>query len=291
MPIKRIRDVLPKLEPSDLWEGRFDECLDDMALHSYELVSLEDNVAIRVEEGLYAVMAHKEPEEWKRIKALLMGNATRACFVMVPSGTDQLVYITKVPLLVENAHEATKLHVQGKEFALTQQQLDRAMNDCIPIPRDPHKMLTVFDNEGNPTNIDPADKYYEYQQNILYVKTKDFGNEFITRYLFGDYAMRYGEMVSYVGIKRMQIGLSSYPTYRDEKGEPKAYVRSVWFDGFDMSSAISPRCGIGGVRWDSNCNTRLRGRLDLAEHIDVLLATKEEERILKQMRMRGVDDM
>jgi len=264
MAVKRITDIVPKLEISDYWEGPFDEALAAMKAGMFSPVTLEQNIKLRLTEAKHQIVEAKQPNAWESIPVFSRGNAVSECFVVVPFEGDRFVFITKIPLIIENSVDATNCHRRGHEYPLTKEQVSRALKEHVPIPRREHDTFTVIDDELNTIVIDPFANSYVFEHGNFYIKSPHLGKEYISTYLFGPHAAAYGDLLAYIGITRIQIGAVSFPSCRDAEGKEMPYARSVWLGDLGMSSSITYRCGLGGLKWDADCNTRLRGYLDLA---------------------------
>ena len=146
------------------------------------------------------------------------GNWTREGFVYIPS---KGIFLTKNSPIMDFPQEATQCHRKGREFYLNNDQIEKSLADAVEIP----------------ANIKP-------------IPTKRFGDDNITRYIFGEVAKQYGEFLINSGINEMPIWLANI--------SDKSFARQMWFSGLDDRSDL---VGGGGL----DCDYWVRGVRETGE--------------------------
>jgi len=210
-------DVKPRGIESAYIVAPFDKGKETLEKAEYRILSSEENARLRIQEGAKEYISQS-------------GNWVKECGVYI---LDKGARLTKVPLVCENAEEATKCHRNGKDYYLNEEQIERVLADSVELDT---KRLPKLDDGTS------------------YIPTSELHNEKISTYAFGDIAEEYGRFLRGAGINKMPIWLAGL--------QDKPFVRQLWFC----------RLGVGG-RSDLNCdyrnlhfgNIRVRGVKDSAE--------------------------
>lgn len=179
----------------------FDEAKAELEASGYEIISLEDNAKLRIAKG-----ANREVS--------LSGNYTKEGFLYVPK---KGIFLVRNSPIMANAKEATDCHRNGKEFYLTQEQVEKALADSIEVS-----------GKSIPTNR--------------------FGDEELTNYAFGKTAKAYGEFLKQAGINEMPVWLANITD--------KAFAKQAWLcrlggsygSGLDGYGGLYCRGAVRGVR-------------------------------------------
>lgn len=207
--VNLIQDVKPKEMVSAYVEAPFDTALKTLKKNNYRLISLEENAKLIMQEGKDAYCS-------------INGNWVKEDFIHIK---DKRVYLSKNSPICENPEKTTACHKKYQEFYLTNEQVEKSLENSILLSKD-------------------ADN--------LKIPTSDFKNNKITNYVFGKYAEQYGKFLIEAGIKNMSL----YFPYPNDK----SFARKVWFrflgewidlDGGDWS--------LGYRGWGLGGNLRSRG--------------------------------
>ncbi|MFA5173843.1 MAG: hypothetical protein WC438_01550 [Candidatus Pacearchaeota archaeon] len=193
---KIIQDIKPRGIASAYVDAPFDKGKTELEANNYHIISLEENANLRMQEGKDAYVSRN-------------GNWTREGVLYVP---DKGIFLTKNSPIMTNAKEATNCHRKGKEFYLTNEQIEEALADSIELKA-----------ENIPTNR--------------------FGENSTAVYAFGDSAKQYGEFLKDTGIKEMPVCLVNLET--------KPFARQMWFRYLDCKSELCGYKDLGfdiGVR-------------------------------------------
>lgn len=181
------RDVKPKeLSDSAYSDLPFDKGKKELEKDGYSIIFLEENARLRMQEGAIADVSK-------------YGNYVSEAFVYDPK--TELWYLTKNSPIMQTPRKATSAHRNGQEFYLTDEQLQRALENSVQI----------------------TDK------SIL---TGRFGEDKLTDFAFGDVAKDYGLFLNNHDIQEMPIWLPS-----DKK--EKSYSRPVWFYNLGNGSGLN----------------------------------------------------
>jgi hypothetical protein len=121
-----IQDVQPKRMISAYVEMPFDKGKIELEEAGYSLLSLEENVRLRIQEG-----RDKEVSKY--------GNRVREEFLYIPHKGK---FFAKSSLIIANPAEVTIAHKGGSEFYLTKEQVEQSLvnslqikgDDCFVIP-------------------------------------------------------------------------------------------------------------------------------------------------------------
>ena len=187
-----IEDIKSKGISSAYMKKPFDYSKEALESSGYKIISLQENVRLRMQEG-----AHSDVST--------LGNWTREGVIYVPGKGK---FLTRNSPIMVNAKEATACHRNEKEFYLTNEQVEQALEDSVVIS----------------VKVVPADRLAECE---------------LTAYAFGEDAKKYGEFLKEARIKEMPIWTTDI---RD-----KAFARQVWFRGLDVGgrSALGGGRGLG----------------------------------------------
>lgn len=136
--------------------------------------------------------------------------------------------------------EATSAHRNGREFYLTDEQVEVALKDSLKLP-----------------NRD------------FVIPTNRFGEEEVTSYAFGDSARNYGNFLKDAGIKEMPVWMV------DNIGD-KSFVRQAWLGRLGSSSGLGGGDGglsygdwVRGVREDALASEQ--GKTDRDDSLDKIV--------------------
>jgi hypothetical protein len=169
-----IQDIKPTGFYSAYAEAPFDEAKEELEKAGYQIISLEKSAELRMLEGKEAFVSKN-------------GNYTREGVLYVPGKGK---FLTKKSPIMANAKEATACHRSGKDFHLTDSQIEEALSDSVLL-------------------------------SIKSVPTNRFSDCDITVYAFGNSAEKYGQFLKKdAGINEMSIWTA------DLKG--KSFVKQVW---------------------------------------------------------------
>ena len=174
-----IQDVKPTGTASAYVERPFDEAKTELEVAGYNIISLEQFAKLRIEQG-------------KNSRVSNYGSYTREGFLYVPQ---KGVFLTKNSPIMANAKEATQCHRNGKEFYLTNKQVEESLADSVQIKNDKA------------------------------IPTKRFGDNDITVFAFGKEAEKYGNFLK-------EAGISEMPIYLANTGE-KPFARQAWLRRLD----------------------------------------------------------
>jgi hypothetical protein len=179
-------DVEPTTETSGYVERPFDEAKAELESQGYQIISLEQFARLRRERGRDSHVAR-------------YGAYTREGFLYVPQ---KGIFLVRNSPIMQNVKEATQCHKEDREFYLTEEQIEEALEDSVQF------------------------KYCKA------ISTKRFGEDERTVFAFGNEAEKYGEFLDQAGIKEMPVDLRDF--------EKRPYVRQVFFHrlGNDFRSGI-----------------------------------------------------
>jgi hypothetical protein len=164
-------------------EAPFDKGKEALESKGYRIISLEENAGLRIQEGRDSFISR-----W--------GNWTREGVIYVQKKGK---FLTKKSPIMDNAKEATDCHRNGKDYYLTNKQVEEALADCVELS-----------GESIPTNR--------------------FKDEKVTVYAFGDIAEQYGNFLKETGINGMPVWLADT--------QDKPFARQMWFRDLDDWSEL-----------------------------------------------------
>jgi len=171
--IKSIRnDFAYVVAPFDVGKAELEKA-------GYEIISLEQNVQLRIQEGKDADISRN-------------GNWVREGVLYVPK---KGIFLTKKSPIMANAEEAISCHRNGKDFYLTDAQVEEALSDSVVILGD---------------SI-PANRFAENP---------------VTVYAFGKTAEAYGQFLKEAGINEMPVWLANL--------QDKLFARQMWLHGLGV---------------------------------------------------------
>ena len=182
--MKIIQDIQPRGMYPDYVIAPFDKAKQDLESKGYSIISLEQNARLRMQEGKGSFVSRN-------------GNWTREAFLYNPE--TNLWYLTKKSPIMDFPVEATNAHRKGREYFLTNEQVQRALEDSVEVK----------DRE---------------------IPTDRFGEDPLAVYAFGDSAQVYGLFLKDANIKKMPIWL---PDSRE-----KPFARQLWFRYLDDWSVL-----------------------------------------------------
>lgn len=169
-----ILDVKPTAVSSGYVEKPFDEAKAELEQDGYQIISLEQFARLRREQGKESHVAN-------------YGAYVKEGFLYVPQ---RGIFLVRNSPIMANAKEATQAHREGREFYLTNEQVEEALKDFVQFK----------DSKAIPTNR--------------------FGDDERTRFAFREEAEKYGEFLKQAGIKEMPVYLASV--------EKKPFARQAW---------------------------------------------------------------
>jgi len=151
----------------------FDKAKEALESKGYRIISLEEQAGLRVQEGADSGVSQR-------------GNWTKEGFVYVPS---KGAFLTMDSPIMANAKEATDCHRNGKDFYLTDEQVEASLEGSIKVIN-------------------------------TQISTNRFADEALTSFAFGKNAKAYGEFLKENGINNIQFYLSDY--------QDKPFARQAW---------------------------------------------------------------
>lgn len=158
-----IQDVKPTRTLSGYVEEPFDEANTELEADGYRLISLEQFANLRIEQGKDSHVAN-------------YGAYTREGFLYVPQ---KGIFLVRNSPIIANAKEATECHREGREFYLTNEQVEEALRESVQFK----------DSSSIPT--------------------KRFGENDIAVFAFGRNAQKYGDFLKEAGTNEMPVFLAS----------------------------------------------------------------------------------
>jgi hypothetical protein len=177
-------DVRPRGIASAYVNAPFDEGKQALEKQGYNIISLEENAKLRIQEGKDAYVSRN-------------GNWVKEDVIYVPNKGK---FLTRNSPIIENPKKATDCHRKGKDFYLTDEQVEEALADSVLL-------------------------------SLKSVPTNRFGDDDITNYAFGDSAKEYGKFLKDVGINEMPIWTADI--------QDKAFANQLWFGDLDIRSGLS----------------------------------------------------
>src|SRR3989344_801339 len=168
------QDVKPTGIDSAYVEAPFDEAKAELEADGYEIISLKQFADLRIAQGKDSHVAN-------------YGAYVKEGFLYVPQ---KGIFLVRNSPIMTNAKAATQCHRKGREFYLTNEQVEESLKTSIEI------------------------------ENSRSIPTKRFGENELTSFAFGPEAERYGEFLKEAGIKQMPIYLASM--------EKKPFARQAW---------------------------------------------------------------
>ncbi len=176
-------DIRPTGIESAIVCSQFDKAKEVLEGKGYKIISLKECAQLRIQRGANSPVSRK-------------GNWVREGVIYVPK---RGIFLTKFSPIMKNPREATQSHRKGREYFLTEEQVEQALTDSV-------KLL----GEAIPT--------------------KRFGENEITNYAFGEVAEQYGNFLHETGIKEMPVWLANL--------EDKPFARQMWLGSLDHKSGF-----------------------------------------------------
>lgn len=227
-------DIKPTGVESAVVYAPFDKAKETLENKGYRIISLEENAKLRIQQG-------REHNISKN------GNWTREGFIYTP----KKIFLTKNSPIMENPKEATECHRKGVEYCLTDEQIERALENSVEI-----KDKSI-----------PTDK---------------FGENELTAFAFGEVAEDYGRFLKEVGIKEMPIYLTNYLTNPSDK----SFSRQVWFGNLGYRSLLG---GNGGDLDCGNRLRGVSEKTSEAGPQKILYSEKQISKALKELGFSGLE--
>lgn len=147
------------------------------------------------------------------------GNFTREGIIYVP---ERGIFLTKRSPIMANAKEATKASKKGNKFYVNNKQVESALEDSLRLK----------------------------EEQLIMIPTTRFGDDELTRYVFGEVAERYGGFLKDLGIEYMPIVLSNL---QDKPFVEQVFFENIWHDSMlfcNHWSKLYSNCNLRGVRDD-----------------------------------------
>ena len=182
--MKIIQDIQPRGMYSAYVDASFDKAKQALEKDGYSIISLEQNARLRMQEGKSR-----------------NGNWTREAFLYNPE--TNLWYLTKKSPIMDFPVEATNAHRKGREYFLTNEQVQRALENSVEVK----------DREI------PTDRFGEYPLAV---------------YAFGDSAQDYGLFLKDVN---KDVNIKEMPIWLPDSRE-KPFARQLWFRYLDDWSVL-----------------------------------------------------
>lgn len=170
---------------------QFDDAKAELERDGFSMTSLEENAKLRIWSG-------------KNSHHSQHGNYTKEGFIYVPK-SNEVILVKHSPAL-DFAEEATNAHRKSIEYFLSDEQVEKLLDNSIRIS---------YDIRPIPTN-----RFKDYE---------------VTVYVFGRQAAAYGEFLKDAEINEMPI-LFVPLNYIDSKKAP--FVRQIWFHKLDRKSTL-----------------------------------------------------
>ena len=174
--VEIIIDVRPKVTvlSSAYTSVPFDIGKAELEAQGFPIIPGEENAVLRIQEGKDSFVSQN-------------GNWLREDGIYVPG---KGAVLTKNPPIMKNPREATEAHRNGKEFYPTDEQIEKALADCVKL------------EDGN-------------------IPTNRFKDDERTVYLFGKHAEAYGDFLKDAKVTEMPVILAEM--------QDKAFARKAWF--------------------------------------------------------------
>ena len=169
-----IQDVKPTGTDSAYVERAFDEAKAELESNGYHIVSLEEFAKLRIAQGKDSHIAN-------------YGAYAKEGFLYVPK---KGIFLVRNSPILANAKEATECHRKGREFYLTDAQVEEALTNSVQF------------------------------KNSKSIPTNRFAEDERTAFAFGETAKAYGAFLKEAGIKGMPVYLASL--------EDKSFARQAW---------------------------------------------------------------
>ena len=186
-----IVDVRPTVITSAYVVAPFDKAKAKLERSGYHVISLEENARLRMQEG-------RDSDVSKN------GNWVREGVLYVPN---EGKFLTRNSPIMDNPVKATNAHRKGKDFYLTDNQVEEALSDSVAL-------------------------------SLKSIPTDRFGEDEITSYAFGEIAKQYGGFLK-------EAGIDSMPIYTADL-QDKPFARQLWFRGVGGRSGLYGYCGYLG---------------------------------------------
>lgn len=196
-----IKDMELKGTDSAYVVGPFDEALTALGEQGYALISLEKNAGLRMQEGKDSLVSQT-------------GNWVKEGALYIPGKGG---FITKNSPILDDPQSATQAHRNSKEYFITDEQVQRALESSVQVP------------------------YIQSE-----VPTKRFGEEGITNLVFGKNAKDHGLFLQDAGIIAMPLKFYSEDYV---KGQGKPFANQLWVGGLGFGSELDGHWSLGSANW------------------------------------------
>jgi len=180
-----IQDITPRGIVSAYVNIPFDKGKQALEEQGYRIISLEENAQLRIQEGKDDYVSRN-------------GNWTREGVIYVPNKGK---FLTKNSPIMENPEQTTESHRNNQDFYLTDEQVEKALEDCVELKNNP-------------------------------IPTNRFADDKICIYVFGseNKSKNYGDFLNQAEINEM-------PTYLANP-QDRPFVRQLWLYGLDNGSEL-----------------------------------------------------
>ena len=199
------QDIKPKSKPtvkySAVVEDPLNESLKVLESEGYKLISLEENVELRIKQGLNSRVSR-------------FGNWTRDGFLYIPK---EGMFITKNSPILDDFQGANQAHSQGKEYFVSNKQVKKALKNSVHVSKD--KLASDF--------YAPTIKIYTFE----------FDKEEITKFCFGENAHDYGGFLLGLGINSLKFTLyEGDAIYSESNKKSKPFACQLYLEGLHPKS-------------------------------------------------------
>jgi len=181
-------------------ENTFDKAVTELENKGYGIISLEENAKLRIKQGKNSFISNT-------------GNFVKEGVIYIPNKGR---FITKNSPILENPKEATYSHKNEKDFYITDEQAEKALENSVKVP-------------------------YHVCTPIKGIPTKRFGEEEIINFCFGKTAKDYGLFLEDAGIYEVILHLNKKDDVNEKEGPYKRkgpFANQLSFNGLDRSSYL-----------------------------------------------------
>lgn len=197
-----MRDIRTNKVSSAYSVGPFDEGKEQLERHGYGIISLEENAGLRILSG-------RESEICRA------GNWVREGTINLP---DKRIFITKKSPIMANPSDATDCNRRLKDFYLTDEQVEYALEDSVEVSG--------------------------LVSGKLCIPTNRFSEEEITDYIFGKIAGEYGKFLENCSTYKLLKGDIIMPVWFANSSD-RPFARQGWFhriNGKQSDLCFDDRC-------------------------------------------------
>ena len=235
---KLIQDIKSTGISSAYFEAPFDKAKAELEKQNYEIISLEDNARLRISQGEGEIVSQNG--NWVKEGVIYILKKGR--------------FFTPNSPVLEQPDKATDAHRKNKEYFVTNEQIEKALENSVQVPY----------------NLNP-------------IPTDWFGKEPITDFCFGKSAKDYGLFLKKAGINEMPLWLNNERYVNSQK---ESYANQLWFNRLDY------RSGLVGNSWYLDYSGRLRGVCKDAEGVasQNLVSYEKIEKALNELGFSGLKE-